>query len=91
MGVRDVCTPRKDNSEKCACDTECVYPSVAHTVVATTWVRNPETKKKNPQTSSFHVHLDFSDQDVVHQFAFHRSSLVNASRFPEACASADYW
>ena len=26
MRVRDVCTPRRENvSEKCACDTECVY------------------------------------------------------------------
>ena len=66
----------------------CVHPPVAHTVVATTWVRNPETKKKMFQTSSFHFHLDFSHQDVVHQFAFHRSSLVNASR---SCASADSW
>ena len=48
-------------------------------------------RQKNPQTSSFHNHLDFSHQDVVHEFAFHRSSLVNAFRFPEACASADFW
>ena len=47
--------------------------SVAHTAVATTWVRNPESKKKS-QISSLHVHLDLSLQDVVHQFAFHRSS-----------------
>ena len=63
--------------------------TIAHTVVATTWVRSPETKKKS---SDFvvHFHLYFSHQDVVHQFAFHRSSSVNASRFPEACASADF-
>ena len=61
----------------------------SHTAVATTWIRNPETKK-NLQTSSFHFHLDFSHQHVVHQFAFHRSSLVNVSQFPEAC-SADFW
>ena len=47
--------------------------SVAHTEVATKRERNIGLKK-NPQTSSFHVHLDFSHQDVVHQFAFHRSS-----------------
>ena len=46
--------------------SECT-PPVAHTVVATTWVRNPETKKKKHQTSSFHFHHDFSQQDVVHQ------------------------
>ena len=85
--VRDGCTARKENvSEKCACDTECVYtPRRTHSCCQ---VRNPETKKT--QTSSCHFHLDFSHQDVVHQFAFHRSSLVNASRFPEACASSDF-
>ena len=85
MSVRQA----KIESEKCACDTECVYTPVAHTAVATGCVRNPETK--NPQTSSCHFHLDFSHQDVVHKFAFHRSLLVNASRFPEACASDDFW
>ena len=47
-------------------------------------------RQKKPQTSSFHFHLDFSHQNVVHQFAFQRSSLVNASRCPEARASADF-
>ena len=43
------CTPRKEKMQrKCACDTECVCTlPVTHTVVATTWVRNPETKKKS--------------------------------------------
>ena len=47
-----------------------VYTLVAHTVVATTWVRNLKSAR-NSQTSSFHCHLDGSHQDVVHQFAFH--------------------
>ena len=78
-------------SEKCACDMEVFTHPVAHTVVATAWARNPELTKKNPQTSSSHFHLDFSHQDVVQQFAFHRPSLMNASRFPETCASPDFW
>ena len=69
----------------------CVHFPVAHTVVARTWVRNLESKKKKTQSSSSNVHLDFSHQDVVHQFAFHRSSRVNASRFPEACYSVVFF
>ena len=76
-----VCHAKKMCQRKCACDTECVYTSpVAHTVVATTCVRTPERKKK-PQTSSVHVHLDLSHQDLFHQFAFHKLSHVRVKCF----------
>ena len=46
--------------------TRSVYTRpVAHTVVATTWVRN--LRKKNLQISSLYVHLDVSHQDLFHQ------------------------
>ena len=41
MSVRVVCTPRKENvSEKCACDTECVYRTkAASTILSGTSMR----------------------------------------------------
>ena len=52
----------------------CVRHGVCvHTAVATTWVRNLESTKKIPRLRRSTSIL------VVYQFAFHRSSSVNAS------------
>ena len=66
-------------------------PSVAHTEVATTWVRTPvgtTSTTENQKNSSLHDHLertssdflyvlfDFYHQDFVHFFAIQQSSDV---------------
>ena len=68
----------------------CTLP-VAHTVVATTWVRNL-------QKSSAQVHLELSHQELlVHHDAFHQllngeaHSSEEAARFPVAGFSINSW
>ena len=59
---------------------------VAHTTVATTWVRNPETKKKNPQTSLFALpSILISDTRTLSTNLLSTDDQsVNASRFPDS-------
>ena len=42
----------------CVQQVSVLTSTVAHTVVATTWVRNPSQKKKKKQNSSLHDHLE---------------------------------